>query len=104
MSCCICLDDTEKPIKKLDCQHSFHNECIEEWKKTSKTCPICRREIKNKNNPKLEKFLYIYCRIFRAIYYTTFLAYLVIVLFTPELSVPLTTLVIHLFLLLEALE
>lgn len=52
-NCSICLDELEdtQKIKKLECNHLFHEKCIEEWAKVSGkteecvmtwTCPICR--------------------------------------------------------------
>ncbi len=44
--CSICLVyilHTKKNV--LDCGHTFHMKCINEWKKFSQTCPICRKDI-----------------------------------------------------------
>jgi hypothetical protein len=44
--CSICLTDLEKNIKKLKCEHSFHENCINKWINTSiNTCPLCRDTI-----------------------------------------------------------
>jgi len=43
--CCICLSSSDSLIEKLECNHSYHSECIQKWKKCSLSCPICRREI-----------------------------------------------------------
>ena len=44
--CAICLNMNEgnqgKP-EKTTCGHCFHPDCLEKWKKTNNTCPICRR-------------------------------------------------------------
>tara|TARA_Y100001938_G_C7801073_1_gene287124 strand:+ start:114 stop:518 length:405 start_codon:yes stop_codon:yes gene_type:complete len=42
--CVICLEKYQKKEKivTLKCNHIFHQECIEEWCKTGKTCPLCR--------------------------------------------------------------
>ena len=40
--CSICLDSLEDDISVLKCGHQFHTTCIEQWKKKSETCPICR--------------------------------------------------------------
>lgn len=40
--CIICFDeliDTE--IKKLKCNHIYHNKCINDWLNKKNTCPIC---------------------------------------------------------------
>ena len=42
----ICLGE-ENLNKTLSCGHKFHIKCIKDWyNKGSKTCPICRAEIK----------------------------------------------------------
>ena len=40
--CIICIEDILTDIEYLPCAHSFHKECIDEWIKTVKTCPICK--------------------------------------------------------------
>jgi hypothetical protein len=43
--CVICLDGEESGKMIKFCQqngHYFHRECATEWRKKSKTCPICR--------------------------------------------------------------
>lgn len=41
--CPICMSKINFHSKKiLDCKHSFHKECIDEWLKTKNTCPCCR--------------------------------------------------------------
>ncbi|ORX60975.1 hypothetical protein BCR36DRAFT_365560 [Piromyces finnis] len=46
--CSICLLNYEKndELRILLCTHSFHKECIDNWFKTSSTCPICRTDLK----------------------------------------------------------
>lgn len=41
--CSICLEKDNKCIK-LNCNHTFHIECIHEWFKKDLTCPICRKK------------------------------------------------------------
>lgn len=44
--CVICYDEdapADMLISKLTCGHEVHDECIQEWFKHSRTCPICRR-------------------------------------------------------------
>lgn len=47
--CSICLTDLKKDIKTLNCKHSFHEKCINEWINISinniSTCPLCRERI-----------------------------------------------------------
>jgi hypothetical protein len=62
-SCIICFDNISidsslskkndnipKKMTKLDCKHNFHTNCIEEWIKTSNTCPICRNVVKKEDH------------------------------------------------------
>ncbi len=62
-TCAICFDtisiesllskkNENKPNKmmSLDCKHTYHINCIEEWGKKSNTCPICRNPIKKEEH------------------------------------------------------
>ena len=44
--CSICIDECEEQKNKawiqVRCKHKFHDTCIDEWLKISKTCPNCR--------------------------------------------------------------
>jgi hypothetical protein len=41
--CPVCLMDmTVSTARTLECGHTFHTRCIERWKRTSRTCPMCR--------------------------------------------------------------
>ena len=41
--CCICQEDLySEPTRKLNCNHEFHRDCIGDWFKQQKNCPICR--------------------------------------------------------------
>lgn len=46
--CPICLSDFEngEDVKDLPCQHTFHSECADEWLRRNRTCPICKRSIR----------------------------------------------------------
>jgi hypothetical protein len=42
-TCAVCLTHmNETNSRRLDCGHSFHTQCINRWKRTSYTCPMCR--------------------------------------------------------------
>ncbi|OQS07307.1 hypothetical protein THRCLA_00681 [Thraustotheca clavata] len=45
--CPICLADYsgEDDIRELPCKHIFHVQCIDEWLKKNKTCPMCKLDI-----------------------------------------------------------
>ncbi len=44
--CAICLLEMKKDdnIRFIDCAHKFHAECIEDWSKKRKVCPVCMTE------------------------------------------------------------
>jgi hypothetical protein len=73
-SCSICLLNLDNNIGILNCGHSFHLKCIEDWREKNDSCPICRNQIiyanydHNNNNfnrhiiPKkknINKFIYL---------------------------------------------
>ena len=42
-SCPVCLlTMAQGTSRTLSCQHSFHTRCLDRWKRTSFTCPMCR--------------------------------------------------------------
>lgn len=42
-SCPVCLlNMTGETSRTLGCGHAFHSRCLERWKRTSNTCPMCR--------------------------------------------------------------
>jgi len=45
--CPICLAKLgpRENTTTLTCKHTFHTGCINEWMKTNRTCPMCRRPI-----------------------------------------------------------
>ena len=41
--CTICLlQYTEETKKATECQHIFHQECIDRWLQENNSCPLCR--------------------------------------------------------------
>jgi len=44
--CSICQDDTHKDVdilRKLDCGHEFHIQCIDRWFIDHYGCPLCKK-------------------------------------------------------------
>lgn len=45
LSCSICLEPLlSTKSKKLECNHTFHKDCVDEWLKRNMNCPLCRTE------------------------------------------------------------
>lgn len=46
-TCSVCLDEyaVNNKIVLLDCNHSFHTDCIKKWLQINKSCPVCRLDI-----------------------------------------------------------
>ncbi|KAJ8759318.1 hypothetical protein K2173_006838 [Erythroxylum novogranatense] len=46
-SCVICRVDFEdgETLTVLSCKHSYHSECINNWLKINKVCPVCSTEV-----------------------------------------------------------
>ena len=40
--CCICLESMEVGSQIQKCKHVFHAECLQEWFKYKRVCPLCR--------------------------------------------------------------
>lgn len=45
--CCCCTEcfNAEKEIVCTPCDHYFHKECLGEWLKLARTCPLCRKDL-----------------------------------------------------------
>ena len=46
--CPICLDELESETKETSCGHTFHNYCLDKWLETKNSCPLCRKNLKQK--------------------------------------------------------
>ncbi|KAF9567449.1 hypothetical protein EC968_003249 [Mortierella alpina] len=45
--CAICLCDyeDEEELRKMKCNHYFHKDCVDEWLRLHRNCPLCKRDI-----------------------------------------------------------
>ncbi|XP_035216296.1 E3 ubiquitin-protein ligase RNF126-like [Stegodyphus dumicola] len=45
LQCTVCMEDFkyQEPVRRLSCDHHFHNDCIIPWLELHGTCPICRK-------------------------------------------------------------
>ncbi|KAK3847836.1 MAG: hypothetical protein J3R72DRAFT_430907 [Linnemannia gamsii] len=45
--CAICLCDYEddEELRKMRCTHYFHKDCVDEWLRLHRNCPLCKRDI-----------------------------------------------------------
>lgn len=44
--CVICFDDlSPSQITLLECTHEFHKQCLNQWLRTTRTCPLCRMPV-----------------------------------------------------------
>lgn len=46
-NCAVCMDSLKKGemLRTLPCMHRYHAACIDEWLKSSPTCPVCKTSI-----------------------------------------------------------
>ncbi|TMW94616.1 hypothetical protein EJD97_010007 [Solanum chilense] len=56
IECAICLVEfvDNSFIRLLTCNHVFHQECIDYWLKSHKTCPVCRANLDSVQCTKLQ--------------------------------------------------
>ena len=49
--CLICLEEYKNNdmIKKLNCNHIFHSECLKKWLSINAICPTCRNDLRQNN-------------------------------------------------------
>ena len=50
-NCTICLEKYKENqvIRNLNCNHSFHQSCVDKWFENHQSCPICRTTLLNGN-------------------------------------------------------
>ncbi len=53
--CVICLDDYDydNNVGKLECEHKYHQKCIERWLMEKTICPLCKYNVLSSNNTEL---------------------------------------------------
>lgn len=44
--CSICLDEMANPARISPCLHEYCKECIDQWAKSSTSCPLCKKDFK----------------------------------------------------------
>jgi hypothetical protein len=64
-TCLICQIDfntnSQSNLSKIiDCNHIYHSNCIEEWFKYNKSCPICRKNLGQSLQPTFFQFILLY--------------------------------------------
>lgn len=61
--CCCCQENfgPELPIVKTACGHYYHKQCLAEWLKLAKSCPLCRCNLDavDKQEEKSENLVYV---------------------------------------------
>ena len=58
--CCICINNIKKNQDIYHCKNcnkTFHYNCMNEWVKSSSTCPICRTNIDVVNTKNFENWI-----------------------------------------------
>ncbi|RUS28951.1 hypothetical protein BC938DRAFT_481243 [Jimgerdemannia flammicorona] len=49
--CAICLSQYEdgEELRSLWCSHHFHKDCVDEWLRLNRKCPLCKRDVAGKD-------------------------------------------------------
>jgi len=57
MECSICFEKYKEAeeLKFTPCRHLFHEECLKNWLKVKRTCPLCRLDLQEAFNPSADK-------------------------------------------------
>ncbi|KAL3866091.1 hypothetical protein ACJMK2_043429 [Sinanodonta woodiana] len=47
LQCSVCMEDfvLNEEVRRLPCDHHYHNDCIVPWLKLHGTCPVCRKNL-----------------------------------------------------------
>ncbi|KAL8565287.1 hypothetical protein ACOMHN_001185 [Nucella lapillus] len=47
MQCSVCMEDFAlgESVRRLPCEHHYHNDCIIPWLELHGTCPVCRKDL-----------------------------------------------------------
>ena len=53
-ACAICLTEfrPRDKVRYFRCNHTFHQQCIDQWLESKRTCPICRQPVLSSDDPK----------------------------------------------------
>ena len=45
--CCICMEvfSTSDTIVETECHHRYHKNCLTDWLRQARTCPVCRMDV-----------------------------------------------------------
>ncbi|GJJ77335.1 hypothetical protein EMPS_09694 [Entomortierella parvispora] len=54
-SICLCEYEDQEDLRRLPCDHYFHKECVDEWLKLKRTCPLCKRDITESSSVRTKK-------------------------------------------------
>ncbi|KAF9980715.1 hypothetical protein BGZ65_004764 [Modicella reniformis] len=49
--CAICLCDyeDEEELRKMNCSHYFHKNCVDKWLKLNRNCPLCNKNLESRD-------------------------------------------------------
>ncbi|GIX79123.1 e3 ubiquitin-protein ligase RNF126 [Caerostris extrusa] len=52
LQCTVCMEDFQQgePVRRLACDHHYHDNCIIPWLELHGTCPICRKLLNDGSN------------------------------------------------------